>query len=305
MEWSAVSPELRRYLRWIPKPHALSCSWRAFARAALALMPAARMGGVRLEIDESIGEGLRIYYPENRRSNGALLWIHGGGFVMGRAVQDDRLCMSAASAVGLIVVSVEYRVAPRHPFPAAVDDCLVGWDWLQSNAARLGIDRQRVAIGGMSAGGGLAASLAQRVHDRGEQRAVAQWLFCPMLDDRTAARRELDAVRHFVWDNAQNAFGWRSFLTAEPGSAELPRYASAARREDLRGLPPAWIGVGDIDIFYDEDRIYAERLQSSGVPVTFVDVPGAPHGFEVWGGRTELAKAHIAGAQRWLETAVA
>lgn len=125
-----------------------------------------------------------------------------------------------------------------------------------------------------------------------------------MLDDRTAARRELDGIRHFVWNNARNTFGWRSFLNSEPGSAELPRYASAARRKDLRGLPPAWIGVGEIDIFYDEDRIYAERLRSSGAEVTFVSVPGAPHGFEVWAAQTDLAKTHIAGAQRWLETAV-
>jgi acetyl esterase/lipase len=267
-------------------------------------MPAARVDGVRLEIVNSVGEGLRIYHPENRRSKGALLWIHGGGFVIGRAVQDDRLCMSTAAALGLTVVSVEYRLAPRHPFPAAVDDCLVGWDWLQRSAAGLGIDRQRVAIGGISAGGGLAASLIQRVHDRGGERAAAQWLFCPMLDDRTAARRELDGIRHFVWNNARNTFGWRSFLNSEPGSAELPRYASAARRKDLRGLPPAWIGVGEIDIFYDEDRIYAERLRSSGAEVTFVSVPGAPHGFEVWAAQTDLAKTHIAGAQRWLETAV-
>lgn len=268
-------------------------------QGVFALMRA-RMDSVDLERVKAAGKGLRIYHPHKRQSRGALFWIHGGGFVMGCAAMDDRLCLSTADALGLTIVSVEYRLAPRHPFPAALDDCLAGWDWLQQNASRLDIDSRRVAIGGMSAGGGLAASLVQRVHDRGETPAAAQWLFCPMLDDRTAARPDLGGVSHFMWNDRNNTFGWRAYLDAEPGGANLPPYASAARREDLRGLPRAWIGVGDIDLFYDEDQIYAERLRSAGVEVAFAAVPGAPHGFEVWGAETDLAKAHVAGAQQWL-----
>jgi acetyl esterase/lipase len=121
-----------------------------------------------------------------------------------------------------------------------------------------------------------------------------------MLDDRTAARRELDAVGHLVWNNRLNRLGWRSYLGAEPGAASLPAYAAAARRADLAGLPPAWLGVGDIDLFCDEVRVYAERLRASGVDATLDVVPGAPHGFEIWAPETPLARAHVSRAHDWL-----
>jgi len=230
----------------------------------------------------------------------ALLWIHGGGFVIGRAAQNDRFCGAAARDLGIVVVSVEYRKAPEHRFPAGLDDCHAGWTWMQQQAAALGIDPARVAVGGESAGGGLAASLVQRLHDAGGTQPAAQWLFCPMLDDRTAARRELDDVGHFVWTNRLNRSGWRAYLGAEPGAATVPPYAVAARRDDLSGLPPAWIGVGDIDLFADEDRAYAERLRAVGVAATLDVVPGAPHGFEIWAPDSTLAREHVARAQAWL-----
>jgi len=242
----------------------------------------------------------------------ALFWIHGGGLVIGRAVQDDRLCALTARELGILVVSVEYRKAPEHPFPAALEDCLAGWRWLQCEAERLRVDPTRIALGGQSAGGGLAASLAQRLHDA-DTRAdgdasgmvpIAQWLFCPMLDDRTAARKELDRVDHFVWNNRLNRFGWRSYLGVDPGVASVPAYAVPARREDVNDLPPAWIGVGDIDLFYDEDCNYAERLRAAGVQVTLDIVPGAPHGFGAWASNTSMAQDHIARARAWLQWAL-
>jgi acetyl esterase/lipase len=277
---------------------------RAVIGSLFAVMPDGKVDGVAIEKPPGDGPGVRVYRPSVIWSPAALMWIHGGGFVIGRAVQNDRFCGATARELGMVVVSVEYRKAPKHPFPAALDDCAAGWAWMQGEAAALGIDAARVALGGESAGGGLAASLAQRLHDEAGTRPAAQWLFCPMLDDRTAARQELDTVDHFVWNNRLNRFGWRSYLRGEPGAASLPAYAAAARRADLAGLPPAWIGVGDIDLFCEEDLAYAERLRSAGVEAALDVVPGAPHGFEVWAPDTALARGHVGRAQDWLRDAV-
>jgi acetyl esterase/lipase len=304
MELSLVSSELRKPLRRVPVQD-LSVGWRrALAQWVLGLLPAARTPGVQVEVRQEASAALRLYRPDKPKCDGALLWIHGGGYVVGRAILDDQLCSATAATLGVPVASVEYQLAPKHAFPTLLDDCHAGWDWLQAHAAELGVDPRNVAIGGQSAGGGLAAALVQRLHDGAGARPVAQWLFCPMLDDRTAAKRDLDAVDHFIWNNRSNAFSWRAFLRAEPGAAELPAYAAAARRENLAGLPQAWIGVGDIDLFAEEDRIYAERLKAAGVEVRFVAVPGAPHAFETWGADTSLARDFIADAQRWLGAAL-
>ncbi|CAN0506825.1 unnamed protein product, partial [Phaeothamnion confervicola] len=175
----------------------------------------------------------------------------------------------------MTVVSVDYRLAPEHPFPLPSDDCLAAWHWLQNSAASLGIDPARVAIGGASAGGGLAAGLAQRIHDTGGIQPIAQWLMAPMLDDRTAACRELDDIKHPVWTNRMNRAAWRSYLDREPGAEDLPAYAAPGRRGDLTGLPPTFIGVGDIDLFYEEGRRYADGLRQHGVAVAFETIRGA------------------------------
>jgi acetyl esterase/lipase len=255
IDLSQVTPELqkptqRTALLQLP----IERVWTRFViRSIFVLVPARKQEGVTIEKRQTPEVSVRLYYPAVRRSMAALFWIHGGGLVIGRAVQDDRMCTRTARELGILVVSVEYRKAPEHPFPAALDDCAAGWLWLQREAKHFGVDPTKVAVGGESAGGGLAASLAQQLHDSGETAPFAQWLFCPMLDDRTAGRRELDGVNHFVWNNRLNRFGWRSYLGVEPGSECVPAYAVPSRREDLRGLPQAWIGVGDIDLFYEED----------------------------------------------------
>jgi acetyl esterase/lipase len=302
MELSRVAPDLRGPMRRITRiPIPMERSWgRSVIQTLLAVMPTTKLDGVSIERPRDAAPFVRVYRPAVQRSAAALFWIHGGGLIIGRAVQDDRICALTARELGILVVSVEYRKPPRHPFPAALDDCLAGWKWLLREATHLGADPACVAVGGESAGGGLAASLTQRLHDADETSPVAQWHFCPMLDDRTAARRDLDTVGHFVWNNQLNRLGWRSYLGLEPGADDVPPYAVPARRDNFRGLPPAWIGVGDIDLFYDEDRDYVERLRAAGVEATFEVVPGAPHGITSWAFDTSIVRDHIRRAQTWL-----
>jgi acetyl esterase/lipase len=192
----------------------------------------------------------------------ALLWIHGGGYVIGTAAQDDPLCRLIAERLGVLVAAVDYRLAPEHPFPAPLDDCYDALTWL---TARTNVDAHRVAIGGASAGGGLAAALALLTRDRGEIQLALQLVSYPMLDDRTALRTDVDERNFRLWNCKANRFGWQSYLGAAPGTGAIAGLAAPARHQDLSGLPPAWVGVGTLDLFYNEDIAYAERLRAAGV----------------------------------------
>jgi acetyl esterase/lipase len=218
-----------------------------------------------------------VYEPDvpRARPSGALLWIHGGGMVFGVPEQSHETCAHVARELGILVASVDYRVAPEDPFPAPLDDCMDALAWLHAHAGDLGIDPDRLAVGGDSAGGGLAAAVSQRAHDEGELAVAFQALVYPMIDDRTVLRDGPDTL---VWSRASNRFGWTAYLGRAPRWDDAPAYAAPARREDLRGLPPAWIGVGDIDLFHDEDVDYARRLQEAGVPCELHVVPGMFHG---------------------------
>jgi acetyl esterase/lipase len=207
-----------------------------------------------------------------------MLWIHGGGFVMGSAAQDDALCRHFAEELGIVVASVDYRLAPESRFPVPLDDCHDALAWL---ADRPYVDATRIAVGGASAGGGLAAALAILARQRGEVSLSFQLLTYPMLDDRTGCRTGIDE-RHFrLWNNRSNRFGWQSYTGLAPGSPGVTGLAAPARCDDLSGLPPAWIGVGTLDLFHDEDLDYAERLSAVGVECAVVEVPGAFHGFDL------------------------
>jgi acetyl esterase/lipase len=211
---------------------------------------------------------------------GGMLWIHGGGLVMGTPEIGNDLCSHLVAELGIVVASVDYRLAPEHPFPAGFDDCVAALDWLAANAAELGVDPQRLAVGGDSAGGGLAACVAQAAHDRGGPSLQLQLLEYPMLDDRTS-RRDADTPSAFVWSHGSNRYAWTAYLGHAPSEQESRPYASAARRADLTGLPPAWIGVGDIDLFHAEDVEYARRLREAGVPVDLHIEPGMYHAADV------------------------
>lgn len=302
MDMDVVNPELRAATARVPAIRVESRLVRTLLRwAGPMVLRTKAVPGVAVR---TLHEGrlrARIYTPEVRRTDAALLWIHGGGLVIGSASQDDRFCSSTAAELGMVVVSAEYRLAPEHPFPAGLDDITGVWEWMLREAPALGIRPDRIAVGGQSAGGGLAACLVQRLRDTSPVQPLAQWLFCPMLDDRTADDRALDAVGHFVWNNTANRFGWDAYLGADRSSAAIPPYAVAARAEDLDALPPAWISVGDIELFFAEDRLYADRLAAAGVEVTFDVTPGAPHGFESWASDTALAQDLLRRAREWLQ----
>lgn len=225
--------------------------------------------------------GLRLIRPKTLRGNApALLWLHGGGMVIGSNSQDDSTNIAFARTLGITVASVEYRLSPEHKAPAALEDAYAALSWLVDHAEDRGIDPGRIAIGGQSAGGGLAAGLVLLAHDRGEIRPAFQLLVYPMIDDRTVTREDLDPGNMRVWTPRSNRFGWTSYLPQEPGSPAVSPYAAPARREDLSGLPPAWIGVGTLDLFHDEDIAYAATLEAAGVPCELEIVDGAFHGFD-------------------------
>ncbi len=264
-------PDLRSIARYIPK--------QVVTPVTLPLLRAAtRIQGRRPPKDIEVlkltsGVGVRLFRPANQAAAGpALLWIHGGGYIIGQAAQDDELCRRYARELGTTVASVDYRLAPEHPYPAPVEDCYSALTWLAGLPA---VDPERIAIGGASAGGGLAASLALLTRDRGEVTLKAQLLVYPMLDDRTVERHGLDHPGHRLWNQSSNKFGWAAYLGDADRDIAVP-----ARRTDLSGLPPTWMGVGTLDLFHDEDLAYAERLKDTGVPCHVEVVPGAFHGFD-------------------------
>ncbi len=281
---SGFHPDLRSTARFLPRG--------GIGRRTLpVLQTLTGLQGRRTPDDVEVlglpsGAGVRIFRPPNRPADPApaLLWIHGGGYVIGTAAQDDRLCRRFSAELGATVASVDYRLAPQNPYPAALEDC---WAALTRLAELSGVDPARIAIGGASAGGGLAAALAQWAADRGEISPVLQLLVYPMLDDRSAA---LPAKRSYrLWNPRSNLFGWSAYL----GDAD-PQVAVPARRADLSGLAPAWIGVGTLDLFHNEDLAYAERLRQAGVPCEVETVPGAFHGFDLLKPKAGVSQAFFA-----------
>jgi len=297
IELERMDPEIRPR---VSKLKAMDLG-KPLARALFALvplvLPTRRVKGVTLSKERAGFVPVRIYRPQNPSGTG-LLWIHGGGLVGGVAKMDDEFCGRTVLALGVTIVSVDYRLAPKFPFPAAHDDVYAGWTWFHQSAASWGVDPERIAVGGQSAGGGLAAGLVQHLHDDG-QSVAAQWLWTPMLDDRTALNVDLDAIGHMVWDNRANRYGWGSYLRAVDRQAP-PQYASPARRTDLSGLPPTWLYASDIELFHDEVVDYATRLKDAGVDATLEIVPGVPHAVETTASYTQAARSILSTGRAWL-----
>ncbi len=209
-----------------------------------------------------------------------IVHIHGGGFVMGAPEMKDVENRIFASELKCAIYSVDHRLAPEAPHPAPVEDIYSVLLWLHANAGQLGLDPARIGIKGESGGGGFAAGAALYARDRPGPKFAFQHLIYPMIDDRSAVRKDLHPyVGEFVWTQKNNYFGWRSLLGEEPGSADVSPYAAAARAADVSGLPPTFISVGGLDLFLEENMAYADRLSRAGVPVEFHLYPGACHGF--------------------------
>jgi acetyl esterase/lipase len=232
---------------------------------------------------------VRVFRPANASPPvPAVYWIHGGGFMFGSALTEDARLSRWAEEFGCVVVSVEYRLAPEHPYPAPLEDCYAGLLWTARHADELGVDPGRVVLAGASAGAGLAAGLALLARDRAEVSVAYQLLIYPMLDDRNVTpSSNLDTV---VWTRDANVLGWRAYLGARHGQDAIPPYAAPARATDLTGLPPAFIGVGTLDVFRDEDIAYALALLGAGVETELHVYPGAPHGFEMVVAETAVAR---------------
>jgi acetyl esterase/lipase len=236
---------------------------------------------------------VRVYVvnakPGTRR--GAILHTHGGGFILGSAQQEVPRLQAMATMLDCVIVSVDYSLAPEARYTTSVEQNYAALRWLHRNCETIGADPARIALMGESAGGGHAAMLAFAARDRGEVPVAFQLLVYPMLDDRTGSTHHLPAAFGSIgWDPVSNVFGWRALLGIEPGSTGVPAAAVPARRTDLSGLPPTFIGVGGIDLFASEDIEFSRRLLEAGVPTQLVVVPGAFHGFDAAAADTALAQ---------------
>ena len=244
---------------------------------------------------------LRLRVHRARDAEGdlpCLYWTHGGGYVLGSPEQDDLRFDQWCQRVGLVGVVVQYRLAPEHPYPAAIEDCYAGLKWVKEHGAELGIDTSRVGIGGPSGGGGLAAALALVVRDRHELEVDYQLLMYPMIDDtRSTVTAGWDVP---VWGPKSNEFGWTSYLGPLHGTDDVPGHAAPARATDLSGLPPTYIAVGTLDGFADENIEYAKRLNHAGVPVELHLYPGAPHGFDRSAPASPLGQQAERDVMNWL-----
>ncbi|MFC5831070.1 alpha/beta hydrolase [Nonomuraea insulae] len=225
---------------------------------------------------------LRIYRPDGSgQGRPAIYWIHGGGMIFGMPEMDDAMMIDYAERLGVVAVSVDYRLAPHHPHPAPVEDCYAGLAWTAKNAAELGIDLARLAVGGASAGGGLAAATVLLARDRGGPEVAFQLLIYPMLDDRNTTPSSHQFAEAVVWDRSANLYGWKALLGDRAGADDVSPYAAPARATDLSGLPPAFVDVGELEVFRDECVDYALRMAQAGVSTELHLYPGAFHGFDM------------------------
>ncbi|MFS0773246.1 alpha/beta hydrolase [Sphingomonas sp. 1P08PE] len=295
-----VDPELRPLLAAWPTI-ALDDATLADLRARDLPLPPAGDGGVDMTKRQVPGPtgapdiGLSIYRPRAATGTlGCIYHIHGGGYVGGSAGALESVHRPLAAALGCVIVSVDYRLAPETRFPGAIEDCHAGLAWTVAHAGELGIDIARLGVMGESAGGGLAASLALMVRDRGEIALAFQHLTYPMIDDRTCTAPPHPHAGAFIWTPHNNRFGWSALLGHEPGGEGVSPYAAAARADDLTGLPPTFIMTGTLDLFVDEDIDYARRLIAAGVPTELHVHPGAFHGFDILPGPAVANRAQAA-----------
>lgn len=225
---------------------------------------------------------VRVYAPAEAATTAtaALLYIHGGGFVVGSIDTEHATSALLARKLRIPVVSVEYRLAPEHPYPAGLEDCYAALAWLHEAAPALGIDRARIGVIGQSAGGGLSAALALLARDRNGPTLCFQFLGIPELDDRLDTPSMIAFTDTPLWHRPNAEYSWKYYLgdAWQPGAADVPFYAAPARATDLAGLPPAYVSTMEFDPLRDEGVLYALKLMQAGVPVELHCYPGTFHG---------------------------
>lgn len=242
---------------------------------------------------------LRWYVKNGSTPGSAAVYMHGGGMILGNVDLFDGPVSRYVSQSGVPILSVDYRRAPEHPHPAPVEDAYAGLRWLSDHAAELGVEQNRIAVMGDSGGGGLAAAIALLARDRGAPLIARQILMFPMLDDRNTTP-DPELVPFALWTYDDNLTGWGALLGDSIGTPEVSPYAAPARISDATGLPGAYIEVGQLDIFRDENLEYALRLSRAGVQVEFHLHPGVPHEFETIAFDSDVARRAVADRVRVL-----
>jgi acetyl esterase/lipase len=289
-----VDPGLRVAARLLPRGSALRRGLAA-PRTVMALFGkiGARRGVDVAAVNPHVT--VRVHRPAQSADPApVLMWMHGGGYVMGSAQQEDAPCRRLAHVNNIAVVAVDYRLAPEYPYPTPLEDCYAALVWL---ARQPWVDSSRIGIGGASAGGGLAAALALLARDRGEVRPVLQMLVYPMLDDRTGTSP--DGRRRLMWNDSDNQRAWQWYLNGVNPESAVP-----ARQTDLSDLPPAWIGVGTLDLFYHEVLTYSRRLREAGTPTHDEVAVGAFHTFDVIAPRAPISQTFFASQCEHLRAAL-
>ncbi|GGU41079.1 alpha/beta hydrolase [Streptomyces coeruleorubidus] len=238
--------------------------------------------------------------PASAGARPVVYHVHGGGMVIGNSRVGVDVPLAWAQALDAVVVSVEYRLAPEHPYPAPIEDVYAGLLWTADHAAELGADPERIVIAGASAGGGLCAALALLTRDRKGPQPIGQVLMCPMLDDRNETPSTYQMAGLGVWDRTANETGWTALLGSRRGGPDVPAYAAPARAEDLSGLPPAFLDVGSAETFRDEVVAYASRIWQAGGVAELHVWPGGFHGFDGFAPQAALSQSARAAHVNWL-----
>lgn len=295
---SRVHPELKGLLSMMPQ--------EKFTREGLSEIRAAmgQMFGAGLPADESVvvtnqyipgPDGapdirVRIYEPlAKKNTHPGVLYIHGGGYILGTPEMTDASCCMMVSKIGCVVVSVDYRLAPEHPFPAPLEDCYAALTWFSKHAADLGVDAARIAVAGGSAGGGLTAALTLLARDRKGPPVVFQAPLYPMIDDRNITSSSCEFTDPRVWSREKNQFAWEMYLGPAYGG-EVSPYSAPARADDLAGLPPTYTYIGELDLFRDETISYVTKLLQAGVPTEFHIYPGCFHAFDMFTNIADISR---------------
>ncbi|MCV7029900.1 alpha/beta hydrolase [Mycobacterium sherrisii] len=282
----AFDPEIGAVVPYLPGlPGGDPVAMRASLSEMIAQFPPPDTTGLQIENRQIPGRPgdpeipIRIYRPERRGAPAAAYHVHGGGFIAGDLETEHAFNVELSRQLGIVVVSVDYRLAPETPYPGGLEDVYAGLVWTATHADELGIDPQRIAIQGTSAGGGLCAALALLARDRGGPHIAFQFLSVPELDDRLGTASMTAFVDTPLWSRPRAVVSWDCYLgPGRAGTADVPIYAAPARATDLAGLPPAYVSVMHFDPLRDEGVAYALAMLAAGVSVELHLFPGTFHG---------------------------